>query len=62
MFTPSIQREDAAVLETESFLDRVYNGSLHMMLSAFTKKQNLSKAEIEELHAILDEMEANADD
>ena len=62
MFSPSVQREAAAVQETESFLDRVYNGSLHMMLSAFTKKQNLSKAEIEELHAILDEMEANADD
>lgn len=62
MFSPSIRREDAAVQETESFLDRVYNGSLHMMLSAFTKKQNLSKAEIEELHAILDEMEAKAHD
>lgn len=62
VFSPSIRREDAANQETESFLDRVYNGSLQMMFSAFTKKQNLSKAEIEELYAILDELEANIDD
>ena len=62
MFSPCISREGAALQETESFLDRVYQGSLGMMLSAFTKKQNLSKAEIEELYAILDELEANADD
>ena len=33
-----------------------------MMVSAFTKKQSLTKAEIEELYAILGELEVNADD
>ena len=56
-FYPLISREQAAHQETEDFLDRVYKGSIGMMLSAFTKKQNLTKAEIEELHAILREAE-----
>lgn len=57
-FYPLISREQAAHQETEDFLDRVYKGSLGMMLSAFTKKQSLSKNEIEELRAILREAEA----
>ena len=56
-FYPLISREQAAHQETEDFLERVYKGSIGMMLSAFTKKQNLSKSEIEELRAILKEAE-----
>lgn len=56
-FLPVISREDAALQETESFLERVYNGSVSMMLSAMTKKQALSKSEIEELYAMLKDME-----
>lgn len=56
-FYPLITRENAALQETEHFLDRVYHGSLGMMLSAFTKKQNLSKEEIDELYSILNELE-----
>ena len=57
LFSPIISREDAALQETESFLERVYNGSVSMMLSAITKKQALSKAEIDELYAMLKDME-----
>ena len=56
-FLPIISREDAALQETESFLERVYNGSISMMLSAMTKKQALSKSEIDELYAMLKDME-----
>lgn len=61
-FVPAISREEAAHRETEDFLQRIYQGSLGMMVSAFTKKQNLSKSEIEELYSILNELEVNADD
>lgn len=56
-FAPIISREEAALQETESFLERVYNGSVSMMLSAITKKQALSKKEIDELYAMLKDME-----
>lgn len=61
-FFPLITRDEAALLETESFLDRVYKGSLGMMLSTFTRKQNLSKEEIDELYDILKEAEEKIDD
>ncbi len=61
-FYPAISREEAAHKETEDFLQRVYKGSLGMMVSAFTKKQNLSKSEIDELYAILNKLEVKADD
>lgn len=60
-FYPLVSREDAALQETESFLDRVYKGSLSMMVSSLTRKQSLSKREIDELYAILKGMEASED-
>lgn len=53
MYSPLVRKEDAAEVETRSFIDRVYQGSVGMMLSAMTKKQQLSKDEIEELYDIL---------
>lgn len=61
-FFPLITRETAALQETKDFLGRVYKGSLGMMLSAFTKKQDLSRDEIDELYAILNELEAKTHD
>ena len=62
MFSPQIQREDAAMHEAEDFLSRVYHGSVSMLVSSLTKKQALSKAEIAQLHAILDELEGGQED
>ena len=58
-FLPLVSREDAAAGETEDFLDRVYKGSVSMMVSALTRKQSLSQAEIDELYAILKDLEEN---
>ena len=56
-FSPILRRDDAALHETKDFLSRVYHGSVSMLVSSLTKKQALSKAEIDQLHAILDAME-----
>lgn len=53
VYSPTIRREEAALQETDSFLKRVYHGSVSMMVSAMTKKQSLTQAEIDELYAIL---------
>ena len=37
-FSPVLERENAAMEETRSFLDRVYQGSVGLMLSAMTQK------------------------
>ena len=57
VYSPLIRREDAVTQETDSFLDRVYQGSISMMMSAITKKQALTQREIDELYAILQKAE-----
>lgn len=52
-YSPRIRREDAVLHETQGFLDRVYKGSVSLLMSAITKKQSLSRSEIDELYAIL---------
>ena len=52
-FFPRVSREDAA----EDLLTRAYRGSLSLMVSALTKKQALSREELDELYAILKKAE-----
>ena len=61
-FRPLIAREDVALRETENLLERAYKGSLSLLVSSFTKKQSLSQKEIDELYAILREMEGKNHD
>ena len=56
-YSPLVAREDAVKSETESFLNRVYNGSISMLVSAFADRNRLSKEDIDELRKILDEAE-----
>ena len=57
LFSPLLGREDAALQETETFLDKVYHGSLSLMVSALTQRQALSPEEIRQLHQLLDGLE-----
>ena len=57
LFLPLLGREDAALQETETFLDKVYHGSLSLMVSALTQRQALSPEEIRQLHQLLDGLE-----
>lgn len=58
-FYPRIRRDDAELRATGNFLKRVYRGSVGMMLSSLTKKQALTQTDLDELHAILDQIEEN---
>ena len=57
VFSPLLKREDAALGETKDFLNRVYQGSLSLMVSALTQKQALSREELDELYALLKGLE-----
>ena len=61
-FRPLIAREDVAVRETENLLERAYKGSLSLLVSSLTRKQSLPQNEIDELYAILREIEGKKDD
>ena len=57
VYSPLIERTDAAVRETESFLSRVYRGSVSTLLSSLTQRQSLSRQEIDELYDIIRQAE-----
>ena len=54
-YYPNVSRDDVAVAETESLLDRVYKGSVSMMLSTLIRNHNLDDEDIKELYQILEE-------
>lgn len=55
VYRPLLEREEAAQKETRSFLDRVYHGSLSMLVNHFVEKEFLSREEIAELRKILEQ-------
>ena len=56
-YFPSVQREDAALAETESFLSKVYGGSLGLMVSSLVESRAPSEEDLAELAAILERAE-----
>lgn len=59
-YTPAVEQENAVIAETRSFLDRVYQGSVGMMMSAMSRQEGLSLDQIAQLRAILDDAEKEA--
>ena len=57
VYAPLLLRDEAAVRETDSFLSRVYRGSVSTLLSAITQRQSLTRAEIDELYDIIRQAE-----
>lgn len=56
-YYPTVARDDVAVSETRSLLDRAFEGSASLMMSALVRKKQLTQEEIGELYAILQEAE-----
>ncbi|MEN1761054.1 BlaI/MecI/CopY family transcriptional regulator [Anoxynatronum sibiricum] len=56
-YYPNIARDDVAMAETRSLLERAFEGSASLMMSTLVRKKQLTKKEIDELHAILEEAE-----
>ncbi len=56
-YYPIIDRNLAAVHETEGFLDKVYQGSVAMMLNAMAGSRKLRETDVQELRALLERWE-----
>lgn len=56
-YYPAVEREAAVVSETRSFLNRVYRGSVGLMMSAMAQRQELTEEDLRQLRAILDQAE-----
>lgn len=55
VFYPLVTREEVSMQETRGFLQKVYRGSLGMMVNAMVEDQALSEEEIKELADILEQ-------
>ena len=56
-YRPLVEKTPAAAKETETFLERVWDGSLAMLVSSLVGEKKLDENEIEELRKIIDEAE-----
>ena len=52
LYYPKIDRNEAALQETEEFLGKVFGGRMGLMLNTMVEKQALSREEIAELYEI----------
>lgn len=59
-FYPKVKKEDVVVQETRDFLQRIYDGSVGMMMSALVHQNDLSLDDIHELQKILRDAESKA--
>ncbi len=57
VFSPCFDRDEAAAAETESLLSRAYRGSVGLMVNALLRERSLSKEELKELYALLEQTE-----
>lgn len=60
IFRPAVSREEVTARETTSLLSRAYSGSVGLLVSAMAHRNDLTKADIDELYAILREAEEHA--
>ncbi|QZY56922.1 BlaI/MecI/CopY family transcriptional regulator [Crassaminicella profunda] len=57
IYYPIIKEEEYRVVETKSFIKKIFNGSLNTLVASFLKEAKLSSEEIDELKKILEEKE-----
>ena len=56
-YYPLVERAECTRKETKHFLDRIYHGSVKMMISALVKDSSLNPQEMDDLMAIIEKIE-----
>jgi predicted transcriptional regulator len=57
LYRPLLAREDYVLAESQSLLDRLFEGKLAPMVAHFAQHRNLTPEEMEKLNAILSEID-----
>ena len=57
LYYPAISEKDCQLAESRDFLRRVYDGSLSRMVMGFVRSGSLSREELEELKALIEQEE-----
>ncbi|WP_343210647.1 BlaI/MecI/CopY family transcriptional regulator [Anaerolentibacter hominis] len=56
-YFPAVEQEAVSARETEGFLNKVYGGSLSLLVNTMVEQESLSSDEIDELYDILKKAE-----
>lgn len=62
LYSPAVEKAGVALRETENLLERVYGGSLGLLVNALVQQKGISEAERRELFRILEGAEAKQED
>ena len=62
LFYPTVAREDAVVRETRGFLQKVFGGSVGLLVNTMAENEELSREEIDQLYAALRKLEEKRHD
>ncbi len=54
LYYPLVSEAEYKKTQTESFINKVYNGSIHHLVASFIKEEKLSREELDGLRALLD--------
>lgn len=57
LYSALISEEECRKVETKSFIEKMYDGSLHLLVMNFLKNEKLSEDEIKKLKDVLDKMD-----
>ena len=57
LYFPVIDREDAVVRETRGFLQKVFGGSVGLLVNTMAEREELSREEIDQLYEALRKLE-----
>lgn len=60
LYSPAVERSACVAKETRSFLDRMFGGTLQPLVAHVAEHHALSKKDIAELKALLDEIKPKA--
>lgn len=56
-YSPNVEESECKRKETRNLIDRIYNGSVKMLMANLVSDSNLSAEEAEQLFEIIDKME-----
>jgi BlaI family penicillinase repressor len=62
IYEPRLNEKESIAAESESFLQRVFGGSLEPMLAHFVNERKLTKADLKHLHELLEGKRRENDD
>lgn len=57
LYSPTVVREDAVVRETRGFLQKVFGGSVGLLVNTMAEREELSREEIDQLYEALRKLE-----